>query len=59
MVGEGGQGAFRRLIHFLILFASCAELRDFLGDHAFGIDDIKVRVLGVSDRGIEVVFSPG
>ncbi len=59
MVGEGGQGTFRRLINLLIFFASCAELGDFLGDYAFGINDVKVRVLGATNGGIEVLLVTG
>ncbi len=59
MVSKGRQGVFGSLIYGFILFARCAKLSDFLGDHAFKIYDVEVRILGVSDGCIVVVFSPG
>ena len=59
VISEGWESPFGSVVNVLVSCASGSELREFIGSE-FGVivDDVKVRLLCVSDSGVFVVLSP-
>ena len=59
VISESWQSAFGCIIDIFISFASGLELPEFVGSElGVVVDDVQVRVLGISDRCVFVVFRP-
>ncbi len=60
VVGEGRKGTFGGIKNLLVFGTNSAKLTQLLGRKRVDeVDDVKVGILGVADRGLFVMFGPG
>ncbi len=59
VISESWESPFSSIVNILVSCTSGTQLREFIGGKlGVVVDDIKVRVVRVSDRGVFVVFCP-
>ena len=60
VISESWEGAFGGIVDIFVSFTSGLELQEFVGSElGVVVDDVQVRVLGISNCSVFVVFCPG